>query len=127
MLCETKKQLTTLVHEIINDGGEGVILRLPKSIFDQGRSSMLIKIKVSSPLFVSSLLPPPFLIPLACAIVERLQIYMPLLICGQATRGDKEAIVVSVAKKSICLKLYVPFILFFLFFFFFLFCLAFSN
>ena len=73
MLCETKKQLTTLVHEIINDGGEGVILRLPKSIFDQGRSSMLIKIKVSSPLFASSLLP------LAPVLVERLQILYALI------------------------------------------------
>jgi ATP-dependent DNA ligase len=48
MLCETKKQVANLVHEIINDGGEGVILRYPKSIFDQGRSNLLVKIKVPS-------------------------------------------------------------------------------
>eukprot|EP00026_Physarum_polycephalum_P003873 Phypoly_transcript_03889.p1 GENE.Phypoly_transcript_03889~~Phypoly_transcript_03889.p1 ORF type:complete len:768 (+),score=139.06 Phypoly_transcript_03889:1-2304(+) len=67
MLCETKKQLTNLVNFIINDGGEGVMMRHPKSFFDQGRSNLLVKIK--------------------------------------ATRGDKEGIVVSVSKKSLCLKL----------------------
>ena len=34
------------LEDIIADGGEGVVLRKPKSFYEQGRSPSLLKIKV---------------------------------------------------------------------------------
>ena len=41
-----QKQLIHSTQEIIDDGGEGVILRLPGSPYLPGRSPFLIKFKV---------------------------------------------------------------------------------
>jgi ATP-dependent DNA ligase len=41
-----------MVQEIINDGGEGIILRKVNSLYEYGRTSSLIKLKV---VFISSL------------------------------------------------------------------------
>eukprot|EP00026_Physarum_polycephalum_P001339 Phypoly_transcript_01340.p1 GENE.Phypoly_transcript_01340~~Phypoly_transcript_01340.p1 ORF type:complete len:1070 (+),score=142.73 Phypoly_transcript_01340:227-3436(+) len=55
--CVTKRQLANMAQSVILEGGEGVVLRKPKSIYENGRSAFLLKIK--------------------------------------ATRGDKEALVVT--------------------------------
>lgn len=41
-----KKELISTTHFIINDGGEGVILRKPQSEYYHGRSFQLLKFKV---------------------------------------------------------------------------------
>jgi len=47
MLCNTKHQLAYALKEITNQGGEGVILRKPSSLYEQGRSMLLFKLKAS--------------------------------------------------------------------------------
>lgn len=44
--CVSEKQLIAYSKEILEHGGEGVILRKPKSTYEHGRSSSLIKYKV---------------------------------------------------------------------------------
>jgi ATP dependent DNA ligase domain len=82
LLCTGKKQLNQMVQNIINDGGEGVILRKPKSIYENGRSSTLIKLKVFLfPLPLSSLSPalPPFLpLSLPFSLSPSLPPFLPL-------------------------------------------------
>lgn len=46
MNCTTKKGMMALLQKIIDDGGEGVILRSPKSPYVNGRSDKLWKLKV---------------------------------------------------------------------------------
>lgn len=45
-LCAHKRVLHTSLKDIIADNGEGVILRMPESMYEGGRSPCLIKIKV---------------------------------------------------------------------------------
>jgi ATP-dependent DNA ligase len=54
MLCEDKVPLKKMLEQLIEEGGEGVILRKPYSLYIPGRSDSLIKLKVSkySPLNV---------------------------------------------------------------------------
>lgn len=47
MLCKSADQLRSILKEIIvKSGGEGIILQRPKSMYEQGRSNSLLKIKV---------------------------------------------------------------------------------
>lgn len=41
-----KRQISKLILEIINDGGEGIMMRRPASLYEHGRSTSLIKYKV---------------------------------------------------------------------------------
>lgn len=45
-MCTSKKELKEAVETIILNGGEGAILRKPKSPYLQGRSPYLFKVKV---------------------------------------------------------------------------------
>ena len=123
MFCEDNRHLTTTVQTIIDDEGEGVILRKVRSLYECGRNSSLFKLKV----FLSSSL---LLYLLFLFIVS----FSMVLIISQTAHGDREGIVVSIDdSKTVRLKLYVSAILLFLllsfppcisfafFFFFFLF------
>lgn len=44
--CGRKQQLTAFVKTIIDDDGEGVIMRKPDSLYENGRSKSVIKLKV---------------------------------------------------------------------------------
>lgn len=44
--CTTRKQLNNEIKEIIEKGGEGVILRKPKTVYERGKSHSLLKLKV---------------------------------------------------------------------------------
>lgn len=46
MKCKNNVQLKLMVETIINDNGEGVILRKEKSLYEPGRTPSLLKIKV---------------------------------------------------------------------------------
>lgn len=46
MLCENKTFLNIFAQGIIQEGGEGVVLRRPYSGYIHGRSSSLVKFKV---------------------------------------------------------------------------------
>eukprot|EP00026_Physarum_polycephalum_P001933 Phypoly_transcript_01936.p1 GENE.Phypoly_transcript_01936~~Phypoly_transcript_01936.p1 ORF type:complete len:910 (+),score=132.37 Phypoly_transcript_01936:109-2838(+) len=46
-LCSTRKQLMIAIKHVIKDGGEGVILRKPKTLYERGRTQNLIKLKAS--------------------------------------------------------------------------------
>jgi ATP-dependent DNA ligase len=45
-LCTAKIQLEVVTENIIEDGGEGIILRNVGSFYEHGRTSSLIKLKV---------------------------------------------------------------------------------
>eukprot|EP00026_Physarum_polycephalum_P002361 Phypoly_transcript_02367.p1 GENE.Phypoly_transcript_02367~~Phypoly_transcript_02367.p1 ORF type:complete len:559 (+),score=39.39 Phypoly_transcript_02367:620-2296(+) len=47
LLCTNKEQLEIFMNLILGDGGEGVILRAPKSDYIRGRSDLLIKLKAT--------------------------------------------------------------------------------
>lgn len=47
MLCSSKETLVKKLESIINEGGEGLIVRKPKSLYESGRSINLLKLKVS--------------------------------------------------------------------------------
>eukprot|EP00026_Physarum_polycephalum_P001478 Phypoly_transcript_01480.p1 GENE.Phypoly_transcript_01480~~Phypoly_transcript_01480.p1 ORF type:complete len:1080 (+),score=145.14 Phypoly_transcript_01480:111-3350(+) len=44
-LCTSKKQLSRAMKAVLRDGGEGLILRKPKSGYESGRSPNLVKLK----------------------------------------------------------------------------------
>ena len=46
VLCASKKQLIKALKIILDEGGEGVILRRPGSKYEHGRSNHLFKLKV---------------------------------------------------------------------------------
>ena len=46
VLCTRKQLVNSMSQHIIGDGGEGVILREPKSLYKHGRSESLLKLKV---------------------------------------------------------------------------------
>lgn len=75
---------------MIDNGGEGVILRKPKSFYEHGRTQSLLKLKVCSyypPSGINTL---------------------------QASRADREALVLEVHENlSLLLKLYVQMLLMF--------------
>lgn len=41
-----EKEVKRGLEEIIKDGGEGIVLRRPRSAYVQGRSELLVKLKV---------------------------------------------------------------------------------
>ena len=86
------------LRTIIESGGEGVILRKVGSHYEHGRSTALIKIKVYR--------------------LHILFLFLSFLAncSAQSSVGDKEAIVVGVAHKSVELKLYVKLPLFYSFY-----------
>jgi len=45
VICASNKHLTTHLQNIIEDGGEGVIVRQRRSFYVPGRSPLLIKLK----------------------------------------------------------------------------------
>eukprot|EP00026_Physarum_polycephalum_P002833 Phypoly_transcript_02842.p1 GENE.Phypoly_transcript_02842~~Phypoly_transcript_02842.p1 ORF type:complete len:838 (+),score=97.84 Phypoly_transcript_02842:84-2597(+) len=45
--CKNKHHLSALRTHVINDGGEGVILRKPQSVYESGRSDSLLKLKAA--------------------------------------------------------------------------------
>eukprot|EP00026_Physarum_polycephalum_P001892 Phypoly_transcript_01895.p1 GENE.Phypoly_transcript_01895~~Phypoly_transcript_01895.p1 ORF type:complete len:897 (+),score=113.58 Phypoly_transcript_01895:334-3024(+) len=47
VLCISKRHLNSTLKQIISDGGEGVILRVPTSPYFSGRSKLLVKLKGS--------------------------------------------------------------------------------
>lgn len=44
--CTSRKQFIKSLRSVINEGGEGVILRKPHSLYEHGRSTSLLKFKV---------------------------------------------------------------------------------
>jgi hypothetical protein len=46
VLCKDDKHLGVTVQTIIDDEGEGVILRKVRSVYECGRNSSLVKLKV---------------------------------------------------------------------------------
>jgi hypothetical protein len=46
MLCKEHKRLARLARLVLKNGGEGIILRKPKSVYERGRSAFLLKLKV---------------------------------------------------------------------------------
>jgi len=46
VFCLGKGHLNSLIQIVINDSGEGVILRQQGSLYEQGRTGSLIKLKV---------------------------------------------------------------------------------
>lgn len=48
MICKDEKHLGVTTQTIIDDGGEGVILRKVGSLYERGRNSSLVKLKVHS-------------------------------------------------------------------------------
>lgn len=46
--CESKEHLNRFLEEIQSQGGEGVILRDPKSLYEKGRSESYLKLKTVS-------------------------------------------------------------------------------
>lgn len=48
LMCGSQKELIKMGKSIMEDEGEGVILRFPKSLYESGRSSNLVKWKVRS-------------------------------------------------------------------------------
>ena len=46
ILSTSNHQVAKALEMIIDDGGEGVILRCPESVYAHGRSSNLVKLKV---------------------------------------------------------------------------------
>lgn len=74
--------MTAALQETLKDGGEGVILQAPGSVYEHGRSADLLKLKVRVPQFNE---------------INRTM---------KAARGDKEALVVSVQEdESLLLRL----------------------
>ena len=53
VLCITEKQLSSFVENVIAGGGEGAILREPRSLYLHGRTPFLVKVKVSISLDLS--------------------------------------------------------------------------
>ena len=47
MLAHSKPQVTDYIHYIIDNEGEGIILRKPHSSYEPGRTETLLKLKVS--------------------------------------------------------------------------------
>ena len=39
------------MEDVVSEGGEGMVARKPKSVYEHGRSQLLFKIKVSSSSF----------------------------------------------------------------------------
>lgn len=122
MKCKNKKQVGGWLKEVMERGGEGVILRAAKSLYEHGRSDSLLKLKVF--LLLSSLLffrfflffspfSPLFSLLLAsyCFFLLASSRFSFLLISTnslQASRADSEALVVTVNDDfSFELQLYV--------------------
>ena len=81
------------LQQVIEGGGEGVILRRPHSLYLPGRSSHLIKFKVCRD---------------ACFFY--LFLYSQLITLSQGSRADREALVVDVEEDgSLLLQLYVKY------------------
>ena len=45
-MCLGSKHLSGMMKEILENGGEGIILRKVKSLYEHGRTPNLIKLKV---------------------------------------------------------------------------------
>lgn len=81
MLCIKKRTVRVALQNTIDSGGEGVILRQVLSLYEHGRSPVLLKLKVA--------------------------LYISLFVnCYQAARGDQEALVVDVGADPYILQLY---------------------
>lgn len=48
VLCKGREHLSKTAQEIIDEGGEGVIMRAVESLYLPGRNPALIKLKVRS-------------------------------------------------------------------------------
>lgn len=46
LLCTNQKQITKVLQDTVNKGGEGIILRKVRSLYERGRSLLLFKLKV---------------------------------------------------------------------------------
>ena len=99
-LCIDRIHLSKSTNLIVKDEGEGLILRMPQSVYEHGRSTSLLKLKVSiicSHLFTPRFSPTPPS-PFLCEFS----------ILFQASRADKEALVTRVDADGVCqLQLYV--------------------
>ena len=49
--CDSKRMMEDMVEDVVSEGGEGMVARKPKSVYEHGRSQLLFKIKVSSSSF----------------------------------------------------------------------------
>lgn len=56
MLCKGKGHLESSLQNILNSGGEGVVLQKKASLYKPGRSETVIKLKVLSSNYISMLL-----------------------------------------------------------------------
>ena len=100
VLCCTPSHLLDSLTQVIKDGGEGVVVRLPASYYEHGRSESLFKLKVSFSLFLFF-------------FFFFLFVFFANLLCLKAARGDQEALVVTVLEDegdetTLLLRLYVP-------------------
>lgn len=84
MKCTSRPQLSQMLQAIIDYSGEGVMLRKPFSVYEHGRSNLLLKLKVCH-----------------CFHLKKLN-------APQAVQVDREALVTEVhANGSFELQLYV--------------------
>ena len=67
LLCNKDTKINYLVQQIIDDGGEGAIIRKFGSFYDPGRSQSLLKLKVSLP-FPNPLFS--YVLPLLCSSLK---------------------------------------------------------
>ena len=56
-MCNSKKHLKDALRHVLSDGGEGVIMRRPRSMYEPGRTPNLMKLKVFICFFSTVLLP----------------------------------------------------------------------
>lgn len=46
IMCKATSLLENFLQQIINNNGEGVIMRKPHTLYERGRSTSLVKLKV---------------------------------------------------------------------------------
>ena len=46
LLCANKKKLIQITAFVMDHGGEGSVIRKPRSVYENGRSDSLLKFKV---------------------------------------------------------------------------------
>jgi ATP-dependent DNA ligase len=89
--CKGGRAVNVALAHVTRGGGEGIILRKVKSLYEHGRSPNLFKLKVYSFLFYTFL--------------------FHLVTIVQAYRADLEALVMAHSSKWAILQLYVNIIL----------------
>ena len=93
-----EEMISEVTDSVICHAGEGIIMQQYGSNYEQGRTKTLVKLKVSTSFvfcFVFILLPLFILVS-----------FVFLILVIQATRDEREGIVVEVNREAIMLKMY---------------------